>query len=249
MGKHFFMPEERNGDIVTFTDARAHHLGNVLRLRPGQEIILCDGMETDYIARAELLSRSQLKFSLFEAMPTNTELPIPITLVQGLPKGDKMDWIIEKAVELGVSRIIPVYTEHTVVKLNDAAQRKHRFERIAVAAASQSMRGIIPVIDLPTSFENVAYLEPDNLCLVAHEKETTVSIKSVLASSSPRPISLWIGPEGGFSSNEIDELIKKNAITVTLGPRILRSETAGLAALAQITSSWDFCVFPKKETD
>jgi len=242
MGKYFFKPDEHNKDSVVFTGKTAFHMHNVLRYKVGQEIVLCDGNCTDYVGRLESITKKPLSltFTILKASPCFTESSIHITLHHGIPKGDKMDWIIEKCIELGVSDIVPVYTARTVVKIKDVLKKTARFTKLAESAASQCLRGIIPVIHLPQSFEEaITTLNNNELILTAYEKEQTRSIKSVLAQHSPRSVSLWIGPEGGFEDSEVTALIKKGAITVSLGSRILRTETAGLAAIAQILCLWD----------
>ena len=242
MGKFFFKPDERTGETVSFTGQAAHHLLNVLRLRTGQEITLCDGQCMDY--RAKLISitdkPTSITFVLLSHSPSNTETAIPVTLYQGLPKGDKMEWIIEKCIEVGVNKIAPVCTARSVIKIKDATKKAERFARIANSAASQSMRGIVPEVLPPQSLpEALAECNDLDLCLVAYENEFTHTIKSVLGRLSPQPVSLWIGPEGGFEDCEVQMLEEKGAIPISLGPRILRTETAGLVALSQILCIWD----------
>jgi len=241
MGKFFFRHEERNGETVTVTGNTAHHLLNVLRLRVGHEIILCDGQSVDF--RAKLLSIVEkpvsMVFTLLSQAPSNSEPAVQITLYQGLPKSDKMDWIIEKCIEAGVHNIVPVCTARSVSKVKDSAKKSERNSRIAESAASQSMRGIIPEISSPKNFAEALPACKHSLCLVAFENENKRTIKSALMDLQPGPISLWIGPEGGFEESEIHALEACGAIPVSLGPRILRSETAGLFAISQILCLWE----------
>ena len=242
MGKFFFRSDEREGQYVTFAGSTAHHMLNVLRLQPGQNIVLCDGACTDYHARLEsvVVKPARVTFFLLSSTPSNTETIVPITLYQGMPKGEKMDWIIEKCVELGVSKIVPVCTARTIVKTSAAAKKAERFARIAESAAGQSMRGIVPEILSPLSFaEALAGCSADDLTLVAYEKEQAHTAKSVLAGLPPRPLSLWIGPEGGFEDGEVQALAEKGGLSISLGPRILRTETAGIVALSQILCIWE----------
>jgi len=241
MGKIFFRPPERCGDTVHLTGNPAHHLLHVLRMRTGQELTLCDGQGTDFSARLETITAkpSTATFTLLSQYPSGTEPTIPITLYQGLPKGDKMDWIIEKCIEAGVNKIVPVCTARTVVKIKDTAKKAERYARISESAASQSMRGIIPEIAPPKSFADAVAEAATAPCLVAYENERTRLIKSTISSLPPGPISLWVGPEGGFEESEIGALEEKGAIPISLGPRILRTETAGLVALAQILCLWE----------
>jgi len=241
MGKFFFKPSDRNGDYVHFIGSPAHHLVKVLRLSIGQEIHLCDGDNTDFTAIVEAVTEKPLMItlSLLSSRPSNTELLYETTLYQGLPKGDKLEWIIEKCIELGVLKIVPTHTSRSIVSIHSAINKIERYKRIAESAASQSMRGVIPIISHPVSFANAIDGNDNNLHLVAYENEKTHTIKSVLETTAPKPLSLWVGPEGGFTENEIASLVKKGGNLISLGPRILRTETAGMAALAQINAIWD----------
>ena len=242
MGKYFFKPDEidHQQKKVSFTGQAAHYFINVLRMRVGQQVTLCDGMCTDYVAIAEHVSAAKPHSVTFTLLSSSAaqEPPICITLYQGLPKGDKMDWIIEKCIEVGVTRIIPVCTTRSVAKIKDAGKKAERFARIAESAASQSMRGIIPQVSAPVNFEE-ALQKLDGLQLVAYENERNHTIKSVLSSRPVQPLSIWIGPEGGFDESEIQALTNKSALCVSLGSQVLRTETAGLVALAQILCIWD----------
>jgi len=242
MGKYFFKPDERTGDTIKIIGNSAHHLLHVLRLRIGHEVVFCNGQNIDYCAK--LVSASEkpasLTFNILSESPSNTEAVTPITLYQGLPKGDKIDWIVEKCTEAGISKIIQVYTARTVVKVKDSAKKTERLARISESAAAQSMRGTIPAVLPPISFAKALEdIDDSNLHLIAFEREQTRSIKSVISNLKPSPIALWVGPEGGFEECEAQALEKKGAIPISLGPRILRTETAGLVALTQILCIWD----------
>ena len=242
MNKYFFSNQDRHGDRITLTGQTAHHLINVMRVRAGHEILLCDGANTDFPAKVADVNDKQpsITFTILSQKPSGSETPFPITLYQGLPKGDKMEWIIEKATECGVNRIIPVCTSRSVAKIKDSSKKTERFSRIAQSAAAQSMRGIIPAVLPPQSFTAaLGHHHNSNLCLVAYENDLTTTIKSALQGMAPQPVSIWVGPEGGFEDAEIQALKNIGAITVSLGPRILRTETAGLVALAQILCLWD----------
>ena len=235
MSKFFFKSENQKGNIVTFTGKIAHHIAHVQRLKIGQEIILCDGNCTDFYARIVCITKNPISvsFTLSSSSLSTTEASIPITLFQGIPKGDKMEWIIEKSVELGVNKIVPVYMSRSVPKVKDSSTKNERFNRISEAAASQSMRGIVPEVSIPQSFADaISNFNENNLWLVAYENEKKSSLKSIAIND--RAISIWVGPEGGFDDYEISTLISRGAIPFSLGPRILRTETAGIAAIAKI---------------
>lgn len=240
MGKHFFKPHNKDGDSVFFDNDTAHHMVNVLRLSLDQDVLLCDGFGTDYTAKVTSVTRkpASITLTLLNSFPCHTEPPIPVTLYQSIPKGDKMDWIIEKCIEVGVSTIVPVYASRSEAKFKDPIKKMERYNRIAYSAASQSMRGVLPKVLLPMSFKD-ALRNDTALTLVAYEKEQGNTIKSTLCKIPPEPISVWIGPEGGFESTEINCLSReKSAFSVSLGASILRTETAGVVALAQILCIW-----------
>ena len=241
MGKYFFKQEDRHGDNVILTGNTAHHMRHVMRLDINSEVILCDGNSNDYIAKLDSFTEKplMLTFKLMAPRPCTSEFLHPITLYQGLPKNDKMNSIIEKCIEVGVTTIVPVCTMRSVVKVKDATKKAERYSKIAESAASQSMRGIIPLVCEPESFDKALKRCSNTLTLIAYENEREVSIKTVLTKHPPQPISIWIGPEGGFDVTEVIALKNTGAVQISLGPRILRTETAGIVAIAQILNTWD----------
>ena len=231
--------ELRDGE-VSLTGEDNNHIRNVLRMQPGQEITVCDGEGTDYICRLKELNRERVAAELLCAKPSQTELPVQLVLYQGLPKKDKMELIIQKAVELGASRIVPVMTKRTVVRLEDEkkeGRKRERWQSIARAAAMQSMRGIIPQVSPVLSFSG-ALREAAELdgAMIPYECaqgiEETRRIISGLAEKRPHSVGIFIGPEGGFAEEEIAQAAAAGVRPVTLGRRILRTETAGLAVLS-----------------
>ena len=211
-----------------------HHLAAVLRLRSGEELTLSDG-ETVYRGTVAAVSGSALTVTVRDSGPPLTELPVEVTLLQALPKGDKMDSIVRQCTELGVSRIIPMQTAHCDVKLkaDRAAARVARWQKIAAAAAEQSGRGRIPRVELPCTPEQaLSLLAPDVKLLFFYEHERQCSYKQALAGPDAPGYALIIGPEGGFSADEAALLRQRAGGAISLGPRILRTETAGAAALA-----------------
>jgi len=238
MPKYFFSSDQLQGDKIVLQGDTAHHLLHVLRVGIGDKATLCDSANTDYRGTVEAISTKSktptVTFNIEESTPCNTEPHTKVTLYQSLPKGDKLDIIIQKCVELGVFAIIPVMTTRSVARLKDAQRKISRYGRIAESAAGQSMRGIIPTVHTAISFARaVEEMDTSALTLVAYEEEKMQSLKNAV-SSSPSTINLWIGPEGGFTTEEIATLQKNQAISMTLGKRILRTETAAIAALAQI---------------
>ena len=243
MPKFFVSPDSICGDYISVSGETVHHLLHVLRVRHGDVVIFCDGLGMDYYASlmsmpcANASKKSKKPVAVFEInniASCLTEPAINITLFQALPKGDKLDLIIQKCVELGVGEIIPVHTERTVATAKDSLKKTIRYQKIAESAAGQSMRGKIPIIHPTQSFESTLKMKSSNFILLAYEQEDCRSLKSVLVNSTFNSISIWIGPEGGFTEGEVSALCKIGAIPVTLGRRILRTETAAISAVAQI---------------
>jgi len=236
MPKYFFTPDQKANEVITLSGETAHHLLHVLRISPGEKITLCDGATTDYLVVIEQTNlKKLLVFCRIESSTQNLSEPFTkIMLYQGLPKADKLELIIQKCVELGVSRIIPVAMSRSVVRTK-GDKKTARYQRIAESAAGQSMRGIIPKIDDVIAFESaIKQLDKTHLTLVAYEAEKTCTLKQVPALEKSKNINIWIGPEGGFTNQEIAALTNHGAILITLGKRILRTETAAIATAAQI---------------
>lgn len=246
----FFVEEEIPADATTWgiSGDDARHIRTVLRMSPGDALILCDGRRTDIQARILALTSDVVELSLGERQENQTESPLDIWLFQGLPKSDKMDAIIQKSVELGVSRIIPVACERSVAKLEakDSVRKTERWNKIAREAAKQCGRGLLPLVEAPVSFREAIQLAAESdLALIPWESERDQSIRRLLTTEEPRLLALQkqgqrprvailIGPEGGFSMAEVDHALASGLKPVTLGRRILRTETAGPAVLAML---------------
>ena len=206
-----------------------HHLKRVLRVRIGEIIILCDGKNYDY--HMKVISVNPLKFELKNKIECKTEANCRITLYQALPKSDKLEWVIQKTVELGVYKIVPVITEHCDARIN--CNKLSRYQKIAESAAGQSMRGIIPQVYTPVTFdEAIQASNATSTMIAAHEKAELNLCRTDI--NLAKEIGIWIGPEGGFSQKEIKLMEERNFKIVSLGPRILRTETAAIATLAII---------------
>ncbi|MCG0277561.1 MAG: 16S rRNA (uracil(1498)-N(3))-methyltransferase [Thermanaeromonas sp.] len=212
-----------------------HHAARVLRLKVGEEITLADERGGLFRGRVTAVLEGEVEAELLEDLPS-VEPPLTVTLLQGLPKGDKMDLIVEKCTELGVKRIIPLLTERVVVRLDEEAalRKRERWQRVARAAAQQSRRGHIPAVELPRTLEEALGVIPaETLLLILWEGERSCGLKGALGRASPgQPVALIVGPEGGLSKKEVELACKAGGIPVHLGPRILRTETAGLTCLA-----------------
>ena len=239
----FFITDKDNvspGNI-TIAGEEVNHIKNVLRCKKGDILVLCDGNGTDFKVRIDSIKQGQIVTTVVDVSKNFMEPPIDITLFQGIPKGDKMEFIIQKTVELGVKKIVPVVTERTVLKLDckeDREKKRTRWQKISLEAAKQCDRGIVPEIEVPISFkESLKYFDSFDFTLVPYENEEHKTIKSFIKEIKSGKINiktagLFIGPEGGFSEEEVNLAVKSGGTLVTLGPRILRTETAGLVVLA-----------------
>ncbi len=234
MSKFFIEENQISENSITITGGDVAHIVKVLRMKEGDKLLLCDGKGYDYTAEIVTLSSSQVLTKMLEKSPCKNEPKTKITLFQGLPKQGKMEWIIEKCTEIGVSDIVPIKTERSVVRLDDERSDKKlsRWQKTAQEAAKQCGRGVVPKVHAPISLKD---LKKDNLpdfLLVPYEEEKSVSVKEAIQNMNAESAGIFIGPEGGFEAFEIDFLKELGAKSVTLGPRILRTETAGMVALS-----------------
>lgn len=223
---------------VFISGGDVNHIKNVLRLEVGDWIVACDGNGTDYVSRIQSICSDEVVASIEKVQPTGTELPVRITLFQGMPKKDKLELIIQKAVELGACEIVPVMTKRTVVKLSEEKKINKRLERwqsIAYAAAKQCDRGIIPTVYKPVSYEEaLAMADQLDYNVIPYELQTGMeeARKIVDQACKQRSLGIFIGPEGGFEPEEVERAMTRNIHPMTLGKRILRTETAGMALLS-----------------
>ena len=233
----FFVESGQIGkDSVMIEGSDVNHIKNVLRMKPGEKIRISGPAGENYFCEIAEIEDSFVRASILEKDETGTELPNRIYLFQGLPKNDKMELIIQKAVELGVYEIIPVAMKNCVVKLDakKAAAKTARWQGIAESAAKQSKRSLIPEVKMPMSYkEAVAYAKGLDVKLVPYENEhgmsgTKAAMEQIEKGES---VAVFIGPEGGFAPEEI-EMVRDEMQLISLGRRILRTETAGIVALA-----------------
>ncbi|MGN0134947.1 MAG: 16S rRNA (uracil(1498)-N(3))-methyltransferase [Anaerotignum sp.] len=234
MPKFFFNKNDISRGQVQLFGEDEKHIKTVLRAREGEELTLCDGEGMDYQCRIASLERGVL-LDILSKEVCETEPKTKITLYQGLPKADKMELIIQKCVELGVDRIVAVSTERAIVKLDKKESKKlERWQKIAEAAAKQSGRGKIPEIGQQVLKFKEAVAEAKELdgAIIPYEKEQETGIRQFVQGFQGESIGVFIGPEGGFAEEEI-ALAKEAGITpITLGKRILRTETAGMTTAA-----------------
>ena len=214
-----------------------NHIKNVLRMKKGEEVLISDGKDREYLCSIQEMTEDEVILHIEDIMGTSRELSAEITLFQGLPKGDKMEQIIQKTVELGVTRIVPVAMKRSVVKLDDkkAGKKVERWNGISLSAAKQSKRGIIPEVTGVMSFkEAVKMASSMDAFLLPYENAEGIEGARRLVSSmkDKKTIAVFVGPEGGFDETEITLAEECGAKTLTLGRRILRTETAGMTMLS-----------------
>lgn len=226
-----FFLDSITGEQAIITGADGAHIARSLRMGPGEALTLCDGRGTDYACVIAAVDGDQVTLRILDASPSQGEPTLEVTLYQGLPKADKLEWIIQKAVELGVVRIVPVEMRRSIVRADErAAKKRDRWQKIADEAAGQCGRGILPVVEPPIKWkEALARLETERV-LTFYEGGGRPLRE--LVSPADRRISIVVGPEGGLAPEDVDEMTAQGAQLATLGPRILRCETAPVAALA-----------------
>lgn len=238
MHQFFVNPEQIQGKKVVILGKDVNHIKNVLRMKIGEEVAISNGIdEKEYRCSVADLEEEQILLDLLFIKEENLELPSQIYLFQGLPKSDKMEFIIQKAVELGVYEIIPVSTKRSVVKLDDkkAKGKVVRWQQIAEAAAKQSKRKVIPLVrDVCSMNQAVEYALTMDVKLIPYELAENISQtkKYIEAVKPQQSVAVFIGPEGGFAESEIQLAINSHICPITLGKRILRTETAGMTVLA-----------------
>ena len=230
---HFFAEHENIHDsYIDIVGSDVNHIKNVLRFKEGDKLLIRSGDNVDYECSIASMSDEYIRADILSKDEQGKELPSRIILFQGLPKADKMELVIQKCIEIGVDRIVPVKTEHAVVKLEGKEEKKlQRWNKIAESAAKQCGRGKIPVVDRLMTFKE-AINEATSLdgAIIPYEKEKENSLKTFAKNFKGKSIGIFIGPEGGFSEEEISFAIENGVKSVTLGKRILRTETAGLVA-------------------
>lgn len=240
MYQFFVEPGQINDKRVVITGSDVNHIKNVLRMKTGEEIAVSNGMDgREYRCGILEIGDEQVVCELRFVKEDGLELPARVHLFQGIPKADKLELIIQKMVELGVYEIIPVETRRSVVKLDagKAKQKTVRWQAIAEAAAKQSKRRIIPVVREPVSFAQALKLaQPMEVKLIPYELAEGMERTKELISSIPEgaDVAVFIGPEGGFEESEVSGAVECGMVPVTLGKRILRTETAGFTVMAWI---------------
>lgn len=235
---HFFVtPECVHDNNIIITGSDVNHIKNVLRMKKGEELLISDGKGKDYLCNIEDIAEDMVTALIIDGEYGGTELPTHFYLFQGLPKSDKMELIIMKAVELGCYEIIPVQTKRAIVKLDKKKEdaKLKRWNAISESAAKQSRRSIVPEVKGVMTFkEAVEYAKDFDINLIPYENfkdmtETTKVIEKIVPGQN---VGIFIGPEGGFEESEVDYAVEKGIDRISLGKRILRTETAGMAILS-----------------
>lgn len=241
----FFVEEERIGqDKISIQGADVNHIANVLRMKPGEKIRISGESGKTYLCHIADITKDEVIAAIDEVDEYETEFSHRVYLFQGLPKGDKMELVIQKAVELGVYEIIPVEMKNCVVKLDEkkAANKVKRWQAIAESAAKQCKRTMIPEVSAPLPWkEALKKAQALDITLVPYENERGMEETRKVIRSIPEgvDIGVMIGPEGGYAAEEIEAVKGENMHRISLGKRILRTETAGLVTLSMLIYELD----------
>lgn len=221
---------------VSLDEQTSHYLGKVLRMQAGRELIVFDGRGGEYPATIESISKKSVVINTGAHNPTDNQSPLHTHLAIGISRGERWDFVLQKATELGVSEITPLFTERCEVKLSgDRLEKKlGHWQSILVSAAEQCQRNILPIINNPQNYSAFISTEPAGLGLVLHHRSDC----KITDYTTPKSCTLLVGPEGGLNDDEIDQALNAGYHALTLGPRVLRTETAPLAALSVVQTLW-----------
>lgn len=236
--QHFFVTPAQVQDTVIYVEGQdVNHMKNVLRMKVGEQVEISDGNEWNYLCEVSDFELEKVVLTILERRKADTELDSKLYLFQGLPKNDKMEWIVQKAVELGVYQVIPVSMKRCVVKLDDkkASKKVERWNGISESAAKQAGRSLIPEVTEVLSYEQaLEQAKKLDVVLVPYELAKGIEETKQILSEIQRgqSVGIFIGPEGGFEREEVEKAIETGARPVTLGRRILRTETAGMTMLS-----------------
>lgn len=223
------------GKPAAITGDDARHIAKSLRMKPGDSLELCDGQGMDYRCVIDSLQENAVELQVLSCCPNHTEPHTFVTLIQSLPKADKMDFVMQKAVEMGVSQIVPMLSARCVSRpdAKSAAKKRERWQKIAIEAAKQCGRGILPEVAPITDFRQAVQDASARGEILFFYEGGGAPLRELI-SAQTQHLSIFIGPEGGFAPEEVEFARCLGAKTVTLGPRILRTETAPIAALAAV---------------
>lgn len=247
MTRLFMEETDLSQQIIELNTDDSKYISQVLRMKVGEElsVVLKDGIEA--LCEVYEISKSEVRLRIISTKDISSEPPYRITLYQSVSKGERMELTIQKCVELGVTRIVPVFSQRCVVRRDEPkkqASKCERWQKIALEAARQSGRGIVPLVSEPLSFEEALKDANENATLVLFpwEEEKGLSLKAALAdkkSEDINEIAVFIGPEGGYDESEAIKAKESGAIPVTIGKRILRTETAGASVLSMLLFNFE----------
>ncbi|MGD8189014.1 16S rRNA (uracil(1498)-N(3))-methyltransferase [Brevibacillus ginsengisoli] len=239
MQRYFIAPDQWMDEQVVITGDDVHHIVKVMRSEVGDQILVSDGAGRVASVRLTQIDPKEVRAQVVELLDEHREMPIQVTIGQGLPKADKLEWILQKGTEMGAYAFQTFSSERTVVKLDEKKEGKklERWQKIVKEAAEQSHRAILPEVLSPTSFKSILEQGKSySARIIAYEKEAAVGVKEVLSTLSPGDsLLVLIGPEGGFSVEEVAQAEAAGFVSVHLGPRILRTETASQYVLAAVS--------------
>lgn len=231
-----FIENELINEKIILNEEQSRHIARSLRMKKGDMLTVCDGAGTDYGCIIDEITKDFVALSVCYKQASSSEPSIKVSLFQGVPKGDKMEDIIQKCVELGIYEITPVLTKRSVSRPDEkqAQKKQARYQKIALEAAQQSGRGIVPKINKMQNFKQAVQNCNADVKILFYEGGGK-SIKSIVnENKNASSFAIFIGPEGGFEKEEVDEILNFGGINATLGARILRTQTAPVAALAAI---------------
>ena len=231
-----FFVEPFDGENIVLYGENAKHISKSLRMKVGDIVTLSDSSGTDYGCAITAIDKSTVSLKVLYSSPSEVEPTVNVTLYQGVPKGDKMEEIIQKCVEIGVTKIVPVLTSRSVSRPDEksALKKNARYQKIALEAAKQSGRGIIPQVMPMITFDKAIIDSDEELKILFYEGGGKPLNQIIDASKGAKNIAIFIGPEGGFEKSEVEKITEKGAVSATLGKRILRTQTAPVTALSCI---------------
>ena len=244
MPRFFVSPSQITDSVVTITGEDAHHISRSLRMRVGESLTVCDGAGTDFDCVIGSFTSDTVTLTVRSSMPSAGEAPYRAAVYQSLVRGEKFDTVIQKSVEYGASRIVPVITSRAEVKLSpaDAEKKRVRWQRIAAEAAKQCGRGVVPEVAPAETFAEAVASAP-GLKLFCYENEHTVHLRDALADAAAdgdvSEVSIFVGPEGGYSEAEAEAAEAALCRVISLGRRILRTESAAPFVLAALSFAWE----------
>lgn len=220
------------GERITLGEEQSRHIAKSLRMRVGDMLTVCDGAGSDYGCMLEEITKDAVTLKVCYKQASDTEPTVKVSLYQGVPKSDKMEDIIQKCTELGIYEITPVLTKRSVSRPDEkqAKKKQARYNKIALEAAQQSGRGIVPHVNDMVSFKNAVASCDADLKIIFYEGGGK-GLKELIT-PEVKTIAMFIGPEGGFEKDEVDAVLASGGINATLGKRILRTQTAPVAALS-----------------